>query len=187
MTRHMWLTSAVPDDFCNPQDLPHIRQLHNKVRNGEFDIVPYSSAIKSYVAIVLWEEPEKKWKFYEELKLLLDEKRVAANVILRYIEEEFASQYDRCMFYAQRECKDMFDEEWINMLQRTLSALEKNPEKYREYNIRYKIWEWTYGNYPNLTSQTDRTYNPRDFIIALRTIKESNPGKKISIESITLK
>ena len=183
----MWLESDIPEDFCNPEDLPIIRELHRKVRNGEFDIVPYNSAVKSYVAIILWEQPEKGWKFYQELKSLLDEKRVAANVILRYIEEEFASQYDRCMFYAQRECKDMFDEEWLTMLATTLKSLENHPEQYTEYTMRYQIWEWTFRNYRNLTSQKYPEYNPSEFIIALRTIRESNPNTKISIESITLK
>lgn len=168
---------------------PAIAALHSQVRSDVFWVVNYTDATGAYIQILEREKNPRtnNVRLYEALSDIIINKKVPEREILRYIEEEFTTPYERVMLYAIQEWASMFDRAGIRMLWRAIKSLISKPEGYHTVTLHYTLSGNTHDTYTIETSETDRDYTPRAIIWALRYIIEENPYEKISIEAITLK
>lgn len=188
MIRYLWLPEDIPEDFFPPEISSQIAALHREVRSGVYGVVTLKDANEAYIN-VLWREPVPKvtnpvlYHAFDSLVLKAD---VPEKELLKYIQEEFATQYERCMLYAQQEWASMFDKDSISMLARVLAKIKETAGEFSEFTVRYRRWNDTYGYYTTLMSDAEPDFNPRALIWAFRHIREAHLTEDISIESIYL-
>lgn len=131
--------NPLPDNYCDPAYLDSMREFHNKVSSGGFRNTDYRYAVRWAINSLLDKKvPVQEWDLYLALWHLINIHKVDISVVLKYLEEEFATGYDRCIIYANEEWSDMFNEEWLQKLNIVIDSLEQNPREYSHFIIMYE-------------------------------------------------